>query len=204
MSTPSPTGYVLAGGLSRRLGRDKALLPWQKTTLLDHVTQLLGTVCHEVYIVGRHQTALPSKESCREPAGWLPDRTSGLGPVGGISTALHASQAEENIVVAVDLPSLTSEFLKYFKERCLYTLRPLTVCKIESAFPLCLGIRTSFVRVVDEYIAAGHRSIHGLIEGSDSELISLQDLVDVGFSAAIFTNINSESDYQAALKNYKP
>src|SRR5262245_29800782 len=144
MSTPRQvTGYVLAGGASRRLGRDKALLPWpvaQGLTLLDHMTGLLQTVCQPVRVVGRNP---------------LPDATPGIGPIGGLQTALHNSQTLNNIVVAVDLPFLTSEFLKYFKERCQQSNRQLTACKIGSSFPLCLGIRSEFARVVDQYVDAG-------------------------------------------------
>src|SRR5579871_732659 len=120
MSTPPQiTGYVLAGGASRRFGRDKALVSWNQPslTLLDHMVQLLGHVCSPVRIIGRGQ---------------LMDIQSGLGPIGGINTALAHSKTPENIIVAVDLPFLTVDFLKYFKERLKESQRPLTVCKIGS------------------------------------------------------------------------
>jgi molybdopterin-guanine dinucleotide biosynthesis protein A len=183
------------------MGRDKALLPWVPPgfTLLDHVTHLLASVCHPVFIVGR-QIPLLVKEGYREPASWLPDRVPGIGPLGGLSSALHQSQSENNIVIAVDLPFLTSDFLKYFKERCHHSSRPLTVCKIESAFPLCLGIRTDFRNIVDEYVASGSRSVQGLIEANNPEIISVNDLLSAGFSTSIFTNINTLTDYQLAIK----
>src|SRR5215831_1139378 len=199
MSTPSPaTGYVLAGGQSRRLGRDKSLLPWQKGTLLEHMTRLIATVCHQVFIAG-HQTPILKKKDDQISA-WLPDRIPGLGPLGGISTSLHASSTDQNIVVAVDLPFLTSDFLKYFKERLQRTDRLLTACKIESAYPLCLGVQTAFAARIDEYIAEGRRSVRGLVETADVEIITLEDLRRAGFSADIFANINTESDYRAALR----
>ena len=196
MSTPTPTsGFILAGGSSRRFGRDKAMLTLQTSgniTLLDHIKQLLAQFCDPVRVVGRDA---------------MPDRVPGLGPIGGVSTALHASQTEDNIVVAVDLPLLTAEFVKYFKERSRISNRRLTVCNTGSAFPLCLAIRTDLKRAIDEYIAAGHRSLHGWIETSDPEIITLQELTDAGFPATIFTNINTEADYHAAMKianTYKP
>src|ERR1051325_5776525 len=99
MSTPTPvTGYILAGGSSRRLGRDKATLRWPQTpistparsnfTLRDHMQETLARVCDPVYVVGRHPIA---------------DLIPGLGPLGGIATALHLSATADNIIVAVDL-----------------------------------------------------------------------------------------------------
>lgn len=186
MSTPSPvTGYILAGGLSRRLGRDKAALPWRGTTLLEYMTEILSTVSSTVQIIGR---------------GAFPDLVPGIGPIGGILTALHSSTTEANLIIAVDLPLLTSDFLKYFNERCRQTDRLVTACKIESSFPVCLGVRASLKPVVDDYVAAGKRSLHGLIESCNPEIVSSRDLAEAGFAASLFTNINTEADYQSALR----
>src|SRR4051812_25688997 len=116
MSTPSPaSGFILAGGQSVRLGRDKATLDWHGQPLLHHMVEVLSTVCDPVRVVGR---------------GDLPDRTPGLGPMGGIITALASSTNAVNLIVAVDLPLLTSRFLNYLKQRCESSSRDLVVCKI--------------------------------------------------------------------------
>src|SRR5881394_2170013 len=104
MSTPSPaSGFILAGGQSVRLGRDKANLDWHGRPLLNHMVELLATVCDPVRIVGR---------------GDLPDAIPGLGPIGGIFTALMSTATDLNLIVAVDLPLLTSHFLNDLKEWC--------------------------------------------------------------------------------------
>ena len=189
MSTPPPvTGYVLAGGLSRRMGRDKALLPWPPTslTLVDHMVRLLAHICNPVHIIGRGQ---------------MMDAQPGLGPIGGIATALHESQSPENIIVAVDLPFLTADFLKYFKERSQRSQRQLTACKIGSSFPLCLGIRSELVSGVDGYIDSGGRSVQGFLESHTVEIIALEQLQEAGFGSELFANINTHAEYEAALKD---
>src|SRR5579884_2679998 len=147
------TGYILAGGLSRRMGRDKALLPWQHgtTTLLDHMKRVLAPVCNSVYVVGGNEP------NC------IPDCVAGIGPLGGIASAVHHATSPEIVVVAVDLPFLTSDFVKYFKERCQGSDRHLTACKIGSAFPLCLGIHVDAAPEIDEYIRSGKLSVQGLL-----------------------------------------
>src|SRR6185295_9787276 len=103
MSTPSPaSGFILAGGQSVRLGRDKATLDWHGRSLLDHMVNLMSSVCESVQVVGR---------------GNLPDLHPGLGPIGGIFTALSSSTTDLNLIVGVDLPLLTSRFLNYLRSR---------------------------------------------------------------------------------------
>lgn len=187
MSTPRPvTGYVLAGGASRRMGRDKSLLPWAPSplTLLDHIAQLLAHICEPVQIIGR---------------GPIMDVRSGLGPIGGIATALRKSQTAENIIVAVDLPFLTVDFLKYFKERSQRSQCQLTACKIRSSFPLCLGVRTELAAALDAYIDTGGRSVRGFIDRHPTEILAAEQLLEAGFGSEIFANINTQADYEAAL-----
>jgi molybdopterin-guanine dinucleotide biosynthesis protein A len=181
MSTrPGLTGFILAGGKSARMGRDKALLDWHGRTLLDHMTHLISAVADKVHVVGR------------DP---LPDRVPGLGPLSGIATALETSSTDTNLVVAVDLPSLTEKFLQYLTSEAEQTSGPLTACKIGSHFPLCLVIHRRLLPEVQRRLAARDLSVHALIENVPSRLVSEQELLNAGFNASLFRNINTEQDY---------
>ena len=182
MSTPSPvTGFVLAGGESSRMGRDKAALKWKGQSLLHQMTGLLKAVCDSVHVVGRAD---------------LPDHHPGLGPIGGIATALHATTTAHNLVVAVDLPLLTMDFLKYFTVRYTQSNRHLCACKIESGFPLCLGIDQSLTPSIDDYLKGRERSVHGFMRETAGEIITAAELIEAGFSTEMFFNLNTEADYQ--------
>ena len=165
-------GFVLAGGKSTRMGRDKAALPWHGRTLLDHMIGLLSAAADLVRVVGR---------------GELPDRVPNRGPLGGMATALEVSETDANLVVGVDLPLLTPEFLQYLRLRTEESTRPIVACKLESNFPLCLGLRKSLLPAIEQRLASGKLSIHTLIETSGAELFSWPD-------AAIFKNINTPAD----------
>jgi len=181
MSTPSPvTGFILAGGNSRRMGRDKATLEWHGQTLLQHMTDKLDQVCDHVYVVGR---------------GALPDVVPGIGPVGGLATALRVTNTNTNLIVAVDLPLLTKDFLNYFKEYCIRSQRPAIACKTETGFALCLGLNLSARTAVDEYIERGARSVHGLLNEMDCEVLDSDRLIAAGFSLKMFANLNTSADY---------
>lgn len=99
---------ILAGGRSTRMGRDKALLPFEGGTLLERQVALAWSLSpREVWIVGRTEAGFH-----RPPARALPDDVPGQGPLGGLATALRSTRADHVLLLAVDMPSLTAEFLR--------------------------------------------------------------------------------------------
>jgi molybdenum cofactor guanylyltransferase len=99
-------GFVLAGGRSSRMGRDKALLPLNGSTLLDQVARSVLLAAGSVTLIGS-----PEKYGS---LGYtvIPDRVPECGPLGGVYTALSATTAEWNLIVACDMPDVTTGFLK--------------------------------------------------------------------------------------------
>ena len=178
------TGFVLAGGKSSRMGRDKALLDWHGRTLLDHMVELLGTAVDQVQVVGRDQ---------------LPDQLPGLGPLSGIATALRITSTDANLIIAVDLPHLTKDFLKYLRSRLETSSHPLVVCKIASDYPLCLGIWRPMLPEIERLLAARQLSVRGLVEGGATNVVSESEIVEAGFSLSIFRNLNTPEDYLGSL-----
>lgn len=173
------SGFVLAGGRSTRMGKDKALLNWHGRTLLDHMVNLLQTVASPVQVVGRAT---------------LPDRLPGLGPLSGIATGLETSLTDANLFVAVDLPFLTEDFLKFLRIRIEASAHPLLACKIGSSFPLCIGVWRPMLPEITRCLGARQLSVRGLIEGGSCEIISESELRLEGFDAVIFKNINTPED----------
>jgi molybdopterin-guanine dinucleotide biosynthesis protein A len=99
-----PLGVVLAGGLSSRMGRDKAWLTFFGQPLLRRVAEVLAGVTGEIMVSGRDPA--PFGVVCP----WLPDDTPRLGPAGGVMTVLAAT-GRPCLVVSCDLPFLEPETL---------------------------------------------------------------------------------------------
>jgi molybdopterin-guanine dinucleotide biosynthesis protein A len=93
------TGVVLAGGKSRRLGQDKARVRLDGCELLDRACGLLKELGLDVLVVGRD-----AGEHGLDVA-WVLDDIPGIGPAGGIVTALAAT-GSDCLVLACDLPFL--------------------------------------------------------------------------------------------------
>jgi molybdenum cofactor guanylyltransferase len=108
------SAVILAGGESKRMGRDKASVQFKGNSLLslavEKVRQLGIT---EVFISGRAEMDY-STLNC--PV--LLDLEPGCGPLGGIERGLHASSSAMLLVLAVDLPHMTTAFLRKLIAQC--------------------------------------------------------------------------------------
>lgn len=104
MTDSDVRGVVLAGGRSRRLGQDKTRVLYSGRSLLARAVDLLQGVCAETAVIGRD----PLPYGVAAP--WLPDAVEGLGPMGGVITALETFQAP-CLVISCDLPYLDEDTL---------------------------------------------------------------------------------------------
>jgi len=97
-------GFVLAGGKSSRMGRDKALLELAGKPLVHHAVTKLRRVCKEVRV-------LSDNPALAEFAPIVPDLHPDCGPMGGMEAALVHSVFDWNLFLPVDMPFLPSAFI---------------------------------------------------------------------------------------------
>lgn len=91
---------MLAGGRSRRMGTDKALLVHRGRRLVDGSVGALREVCDDV-VVARGRRRIPGLEGIRQ----VPDAPADVGPLGGLAAGLAAADHDLAFVLAVDLPT---------------------------------------------------------------------------------------------------
>lgn len=127
VSNPNPnaiTAVILAGGRSRRLGRDKAAEPFAGEPLLRRVIRRaaagVSVNANADAGVGNVDVVVVVADVARAAALPLPpgtrtvvDAFPGSGPLGGIYTGLEAARTEWSLVVACDLPFLSPPLLRY-------------------------------------------------------------------------------------------
>ena len=100
------TGIVLAGGKSRRMGRDKALIVLKNRTFLEHVVFALKPMVDDIFIVSDN----PDHQI--ENFYRVPDMIMDAGPIAGIYTGLIHSKSQNNIVLSCDVPLISSSVLE--------------------------------------------------------------------------------------------
>ena len=107
MKTPF-AAVLLAGGKSRRMGRDKALLTLPDGhTLWEHQRETLGALePAEWFVSGSWREGFPLDLP------WLADEVPERGPLAGIAAALQKMSSPRLVVLAVDLPAMTTAFLR--------------------------------------------------------------------------------------------
>ncbi|MEO7716047.1 MAG: molybdenum cofactor guanylyltransferase [Capsulimonas sp.] len=160
---------ILAGGRSRRMGRDKAALPWNGEPLLEHLAIAALSTRHLVRVIGR-----PQPEDWKVAGvDFLPDRYPDVGPLGGVLTALEAG-AGSILAVACDMPHLDGLALDWLLDTAnrLPPHSPGVAARNgDQIEPLFAVYGQSLREPMRARIAAGRLSLNGLIQDAALTLV---------------------------------
>ncbi len=102
------TGIILAGGQSRRMGQDKALMQLGGRTLIGRVIDALSPACARLVLVTNTPEAYQSYGLAM-----VPDAIAGAGSLGGLYSGLVATATDLAIAVACDMPFLNTALLAH-------------------------------------------------------------------------------------------
>jgi molybdopterin-guanine dinucleotide biosynthesis protein A len=191
----SVAAFILAGGRSSRMGEDKAFLELAGKPLIVRAVEVARGAVRDVKIVG----------DLRKFAAFGPvieDVYRDRGPLGGIHAALTNSAAEWNLILAVDLPFVSVQFLKYLLARAESSDATVTVPSVGKYFqPLCAVYRKTFVSVVERSLSEGKNKIDQLFPEVTVCAISEEDIVASGCDTSIFRNLNSPEEWRSAQRD---
>jgi len=113
-SLPRVSGIILAGGQSRRMGRDKAFIELEGKPIIARVIETLRRVCSETIIVANDAaTYAPILSGVEGQARIVGDVYPGKGSLGGIFSGLQAAKENYALAVACDMPFLNEALLRY-------------------------------------------------------------------------------------------
>lgn len=190
----APIGVVLAGGRSRRMGRDKAVLRLDGETLLERAARRLeralaaafGEERAEVVIAGGDRRHPGSRDRARVRDG------PGGGPAAGILGAAAARPGHDLVVVACDLPRLPAALLSRLAAAGAGDLLvPRHAGGIE---PLCARWGQAALRALAARVAAGEMALHAVAADPGLDVRYLEGEALSGDPAEIFLNLNTPAD----------
>lgn len=183
------TAFVLAGGRSSRMGADKALLSFGETSLLQRALQTAAAVTENVYIVG-------ARERYASFGKVIEDIYPGCGPLGGIHAALTATRADLNLILSVDMPLMTAEFLSWLIQQAGQSKDLIVVPNAAGGLqPLCATYRRRVAEIAAQALLEGDYKVGHLFSRAPTHVVAEQEIVAAGFSPEIFQNINTPEEY---------
>ena len=195
---PRVSGVVLAGGESRRLGRDKALERIGDQTLIERVVGRIAPVSAEVIVVVASPSkaaALPLPPEVRV----VSDRYPGCGSLGGIFTGLSASREPWIILVACDMPFLDPTLM-----RCLMAMRrgvdAVVPCLSGRPEPLHALYSKTCLEPMERMLQAGQLKIAPLFEAVRVRYVGEETIDRIDPHHRSFFNVNSPADVGEALE----
>lgn len=185
------SGLILAGGRSRRMGTDKALLAYHGDNQIRHTASLLQRQCQEVFVSCRREQA-ETYEAFGLPV--ITDRYLETGPAGGLLSAMQDYPERAWIVVACDMPFLDEAVLAALAEnrmplRFATAFRHAGSGKLE---PLCTCYEPKSRMELCMYHAEGNNSLQSFLSCSRIGEITLAD-------GHALCNINDPPSMQKAL-----
>lgn len=155
---------MLAGGRSRRFGRDKLAEPYEGRTLVQHPVARLLEVCDRVVVV-----LAPGAEEPPMPPGtevtFARDAIEDEGPLRGLSAGLEAARAGWVVLTGGDMPDLQPPVLREMLRAARETgVAAVTLSDGGNERPLPCVLRAApAAEAVDVLLQAGHRSLRDLL-----------------------------------------
>jgi molybdenum cofactor guanylyltransferase len=206
--------FILAGGRSTRMGRDKSLIEFNGITLIEHTLARLRSLGFTPRIAG-------SRPDLARFAPVLADNYPGLGPLSGIEAALAAGREELNLFLAVDQPFVPSEFLHWMIDRATQTGAFATWPRLQGRpQPLCAIYSRALLPYARAALASAHtgaaRTVElaatdskSRIDAFDAEVIAASLLPSIGWPNDIpvhrwFQNLNTPEELAKASLEETP
>jgi len=191
------TGFVLAGGKSSRMGSEKLALEIKGETFLEHSADVLRTSCEKVKIVlNEHQNIETEYEIVR-------DIYKERGALGGIHAAFKHCDTKFAVILAVDLPFVTSQAIENLTKIAFASNKFLAYVPRQTdgrLQPVCAVYRANYCLPVIEKLLTetDSASVRAFLEQIFPKYIEAEKL---SADENLFFNVNFPSDAEEMLKN---
>src|SRR5579883_462302 len=180
-------GFVLVGGRSSRMGRDKALLTAGSRTIAEQIAECVWRAVGNVTLIGD-----PNRYGFLGRS-VIADELNGCGPMGGIYTALVHSPADWNLVVACDMPGVTPDLLRALAEAAGRSRQNCVVCQGPGGIePLCAVYHRRLLPALESALRDMRLKMKDFLLGQDPELWPVAD-------ASALRNLNTPEEWRKEI-----
>ena len=186
--------FILVGGASSRMGRDKARLAFQGQTAIDRTSALLRSITSRVALVGGREDYVGMETIVDTHERW--------GALGGIHAALRNCRTAWALIIACDLPLVTNDLfgrLMSFTDESIDAVVPIQPDGRPQ--PLCaLYRRAGCLGETERLIAQDEHSPRALLSVVKTRWIEYHEVSDLRSAQHFFLNVNTPEDYEEAKR----
>ena len=190
-------GFILVGGMSSRMGKDKSRLLFGDRTSVALIAASLQRVAGTVRTVGAAVSAFEGLAN-------IPDSHDHWGPLAGIEAALSNAKSEYCLIVACDLPFVTG---RLFERLIGFADQWEAIVPLQSdgrPQPLCAIYRRSpCLAAAQKAIAEDEHSPRALLDQVHARYVPFTELSDLDGSESFFFNVNTPENYERAQQVFR-
>ena len=180
------SGFVLAGGKSKRMFKDKGFVKFNNINLVEYPVNLLSKYCNTVYI--------NANNTGYETFGYevVKDSFKACGPLCGLLSCLEFSKTELNVFLPIDTPLITNEIIEQLIQNCGDS--QITILKNGGHYEPLIGVyKKSIFSDLLRFYKEGNYKLIDIIKQLDTKLLDVTNYVS-GLNFDPFANFNSPED----------
>lgn len=186
---------ILTGGGSRRMGRDKAGLPWMGKTMLQSLIDRYGAELGPVAVSVNHAGRFSFTGAVE-----LVDRYPDMGPLNGLLSAFEETAEDVVFLTATDLPFGDVKLVRFLAER----MREADACVmrrgVKDLEPLFALYHRRSLPAVKACLEQGRKSFFALLDSVNVRYVAEEELRDFDLEHILF-NVNTPEELEQALRN---
>jgi molybdopterin-guanine dinucleotide biosynthesis protein A len=197
------SAFILSGGASSRMGSEKGLLEFGGEPLIVRTAHLLEPLVAAITVVGspEHYRALGLHAIADRDFSCVDDQGGFPGPLVGIASALTETDTIWNLILACDLPYLTTEWLDWLLARAMLSSQQIVMpCTSKGLEPLAAVYRRECALPIVASLGRGVRKVTDAVQDFRTELVSEHEWRDIDPGGKILRNMNTQADYQEARR----
>ena len=195
--------FILAGGASSRMGREKSLLELGGEPLILRTAQLIKPLVAEVTVVGppERYTFLGLRAISDQSLGGREASESPQTPLAGIAAALNVTKAPWNLILACDLPYLTGDWLDWLLARAINSSAQIVIPRTSRGLePLAAVYRRECSAPIVAALERGVRKVTDALAEIRMECPIESEWSKLDPEGRVLRNMNAPSDYEEARR----